>query len=138
MDGSGSTDLYAGPDEPPDDLPESKKYFTDTYSTPDTPPVSVIRNLNGDEIMKLEEADISKLKDEGWVAPEQFTVKARDGETNPDALMYKPSGFDSTKTYPVLNYLYPGPQSGSVGSRSFSPSRSDKQAVAEAWHSIVV
>ncbi|TYP92206.1 Dipeptidyl aminopeptidase/acylaminoacyl peptidase [Fodinibius salinus] len=116
---------------------KSKDYFTDSYSTPERPPVTVVRNRDGEKVMTLEKADISELKDSGWVAPEQFKVKARDGETDLYGLMYKPSNFDSDKSYPVLNYLYPGPQSGSVGSRSFMPSRSDKQAVAELGFIVV-
>ncbi len=115
----------------------SKKYFVDIYSTPVTPPVSVIRNLQGEIVMKLEEADISALEQSGWVAPVPFTVKARDEQTNLYGLMYKPSNFDPSKKYPVLNYLYPGPQSGSVGSRAFNPSRGDKQSLAELGFIVV-
>jgi dipeptidyl aminopeptidase/acylaminoacyl peptidase len=64
-------------------------------------------------------------------------VKARDGKTDLYGLMYKPSNFDPARKYPVLNYLYPGPQTGSVGSRSFTPSRSDKQSLAELGFIVV-
>jgi dipeptidyl aminopeptidase/acylaminoacyl peptidase len=67
----------------------------------------------------------------GWKAPESFTVKARDGKTDLYGLMCKPSHFDPNKKYPIINYIYPGPQSGSVGSRSFAAYRSDRQALAE-------
>lgn len=116
---------------------ESKQYFTDVYSTPTTPPVSVIRNIEGETIMEVEKSDITSLMASGWVAPIPFTVKARDNETDLYGLMYKPSNFDASKKYPILNYLYPGPQSGSVGSRSFSPSRGDKQAIAELGFIVV-
>ncbi|MBD3615603.1 MAG: DPP IV N-terminal domain-containing protein [Gracilimonas sp.] len=118
-------------------LSESGAYFVDTYSTPATPPVSTIRNMNGEEVLGLSEANISKLQEAGWVAPTPFTVKARDGETDLYGLLYKPSNFNSSASYPVLNYLYPGPQSGSVGSRSFRASRSDKQAMAELGFIVV-
>ncbi|MGM0589554.1 MAG: DPP IV N-terminal domain-containing protein [Bacteroidota bacterium] len=137
MDGSGLTLLTPEPMNHEINWSASKQYFIDTYSTPDTPPVSVIRNLNGEVVAELEKADISPLEDHGWIPPEQFTVKARDGETNLYGLMYKPSNFDPDKNYPVLNYLYPGPQSGSVGSRSFRPSRGDKQALAELGFIVV-
>jgi dipeptidyl aminopeptidase/acylaminoacyl peptidase len=137
MDGSGLRNLTPENQNHEIEWPESSDYFVDTYSTPTTPPVLVIRNLDGEVVMKLEEADISQLKEDGWIPPTQFRVKARDGETDLYGLMYKPSNFDSTKSYPVLNYLYPGPQSGSVGSRSFDPSRSDKQAVAELGFIVV-
>lgn len=118
-------------------LSESLNYFVDTYSTPNTPPVSVLRSMDGEVIAELAKADISRLEAAGWVAPEPFTVKARDGETDLFGLMYKPSNFNSSKSYPVLNYLYPGPQSGSVGSRAFRASRSDKQALAELGFIVV-
>ena len=112
-------------------------YFVDTYSTPTTPPVSVVRNMDGELIMELEEVDISHLLATGWQPPVPFSVKARDGETDLYGLMYKPTNFDASKKYPILNYLYPGPQSGSVGSRAFFPSRSDKQSLAELGFIVV-
>jgi dipeptidyl aminopeptidase/acylaminoacyl peptidase len=109
----------------------SGEAFLDTYSTPTTPPVTVLRDTHGKVLMPLETADISSLEDVGWQPPTPFRVKARDGVTDLYGLLYRPTSFDSTRSYPVLNYLYPGPQSGSVGSRSFVASRGDKQAVAE-------
>ncbi|MGH7575556.1 MAG: alpha/beta hydrolase family protein, partial [Longimicrobiales bacterium] len=73
----------------------------------------------------------------GWTPPIAFTVEARDDSTDLYGLMYRPTDFDSTRTYPVINYLYPGPQSGSVGSRSFSPARGDKRALAELGFIVV-
>lgn len=131
LDGSGLMNLTPENAHHEITWADDKDYFTDTYSTVDTPPVSVIRNLNGESVMELEKADISKLEETGWQAPEPFVVKARDGETDLYGLMYKPANFDSTKTYPVLNYLYPGPQSGSISTFGFSASRSDKQSLAE-------
>jgi len=106
-------------------------YFVDTYSTPVKPQETVVRNNKGELVLQVQKADVSELLASGWVPPEEIKVKGRDGETDIYGLMYKPSGFDPSKKYPVLNYLYPGPQSGSVGTRSFFPSRRDKQAVAE-------
>ena len=119
------------------DWSDTAEYFVDTYSTPDTPPVAVVRNTVGDLILPLEEADTSALVDAGWVAPESFVVKARDQLTDLYGLLYRPTHFDPALSYPVLNYLYPGPQSGSVGSRSFQPARRDKQAVAELGFIVV-
>ncbi len=115
----------------------SSKYFIDSYSTPDTPPVTVIRNKKGKVIMPLEEMDITDLKSSGWVEPESFAVKARDNVTDLYGLLYKPSNLDPSRTYPVLNYIYPGPQTGSVGSRSFRTARRDKQAIAELGFIVV-
>ena len=65
-------------------------------------------------------------------------MKARDGKTDIYGLMFTPSNLDSTKKYPIINYIYPGPQSGSVGTRSFSPARGDHQALAELGFIVVV
>ena len=112
-------------------------HFVDSYSTPSVPPVAVMRDLDGEVVMELERADISRLAGSGWRPPEPFTVKARDGETDLYGLMYRPTRFDPSRSYPVVNYLYPGPQSGSVGSRSFRASRGDKQAIAELGFIVV-
>jgi dipeptidyl aminopeptidase/acylaminoacyl peptidase len=115
----------------------SRKLFLDVYSTPNTPPRSIIKNMKGETVMELGKTDIAKLVANGWVAPIPFTVKARDNQTDLYGLMYKPSNFRASKKYPILNYLYPRPQSGSVGTRSFAPSRGDKQAVAELGFIVV-
>jgi dipeptidyl-peptidase-4 len=62
------------------------------------------------------------------VPPVPIIVKARDGKTDLYGMMFKPSNFDPSKKYPVIDYIYPGPQTGSVGGRSFSPARGDLQA----------
>jgi dipeptidyl-peptidase-4 len=115
----------------------SGDYFTDSYSTPVIPPITVLRNFRGTKIATLEEADITKLVEAGWIPPVPFTVKARDGKTDLYGLMHKPSNFDPEKKYPIINYIYPGPQSGSVGSRSFAASRGDRQSIAELGFIVV-
>lgn len=119
------------------EVSESGNYFVDTRSTPTTPPTSVIRNMDGEVLVELASADISELQANGWVPPVPFSVKARDGVTDLYGLMYKPSNFSSSESYPVLNYIYPGPQTGSVGSRAFRAARSDKQALAELGFIVV-
>ena len=116
---------------------KSGEYFTDVYSTPTSAPVSVLRNKLGEELLVLEQTDISALLASAWVPPEPFTVKARDQVTDLYGLMYKPSNFDESQSYPILNYVYPGPQSGSVGTRTFRASRGDKQALAELGFIVV-
>jgi len=118
-------------------LSPSGEHFVDSYSTPVTPPVTVVRDAMGRERVRVEEADISRLLATGWQAPIPFVVKARDGVTDLHGLMYKPTNFDATKRYPIVNYLYPGPQTGSVGSRSFSASRGDKPSIAELGFVVV-
>lgn len=113
------------------------EWFVDRWSTPVTPPTTVLRDARGRLVMSLETADLSRLVALGWQPPIPFTVKARDGVTDLYGLMYRPSQFDSTKRYPVLNYLYPGPQTGSVGSRNFLAARGDKQAIAELGFIVV-
>src|SRR4051794_6660772 len=60
-----------------------------------------------------------------------ITVKARDGQTDLYGLMFQPTKLDATRKYPIINFIYPGPQGGSVGSRSFSAAHVDHQALAE-------
>ena len=137
MDGAGLTLLTPDSANHAVTLSPSGAHFVDSYSTPVIPPVAVVRDLDGNVVVELERADISALLSSGWQPPEPFTVKARDGETDLHGLMYKPTGFDPARSYPVVNYLYPGPQSGSVGSRSFRASRGDKQAIAELGFIVV-
>ena len=112
-------------------LSPSGDYFVDTYSTPVEPPVSDLREKTGRKLIALEKTDITRLLKEGWKPPVPFSVKARDGKTDLYGLLFKPTDFDPAKKYPIINSIYPGPQTGSVGSRSFSASRGDRQALAE-------
>ena len=137
FDGSDLTLLTPEPAHHQVTIAPSGNFFVDQYSTPTTPPVALVRSMDGAEVLQLEQADISDLVDAGWVPPIPFQVKARDGETDLHGLMYRPSNFDENRSYPVLNYLYPGPQSGSVGSRSFRAARGDKQALAELGFIVV-
>jgi len=118
-------------------LSTSGKYFVDTYSKPDVPPTIALRDIDGKLITPLEKADISKLLAAGWKPPQPITVKARDGVTDCYGLMFKPTNLDPTKKYPIINHIYPGPQTGSVGSRNFSTGRGDAQALAELGFVVV-
>ena len=111
--------------------------FVDNFSRPDQPSTSVLRAADGREVLALEKADISRLLAAGWKPPIPFTVKARDGKTDLYGLMFRPTSFDPAKKYPIVNNIYPGPQSGSVGARSFSASRGDTQALAELGFVVV-
>ncbi|CAN5532470.1 S9 family peptidase [soil metagenome] len=112
-------------------------YFVDSWSQPNVAPVTVLRDASGKVITTLERADISRLLATGWKPPKPIIVKARDGVTDLYGLMYTPTALDSTKKYPIVNYIYPGPQTGSVGSRSFSAARGDNQALAELGFIVV-
>ncbi|MEG3193653.1 prolyl oligopeptidase family serine peptidase, partial [Lysobacter sp. D1-1-M9] len=113
-------------------------YFVDAWSTPTKPQVTVLRaSDDGRTIATIATADDSRLRATGWVPPTPFTVKARDGETELHGLMFKPTHLDENRKYPVVNYIYPGPQTGSVRGRSFSVARSDHQALAELGFIVV-
>ena len=118
-------------------LSPSGRFFVDTYSKPDVPPVSQVRDADGKLVLALEKADITKLVAAGWQPPVPITVKARDGVTDLYGLMYKPTTLDPSKKYPIVNHVYPGPQTGSVGGRAFTPSRGDAQALAELGFVVV-
>lgn len=112
-------------------LSDDGKYFLDRVSTYVEPEKSYVRSTKDGKGFQIEEMDISKLKANGWQPPVPFVVKDRNGEHDIYGLMYKPSNFDPSKKYPVVNYLYPGPQVGSIRGRQFRASRGDNQAIAE-------
>ncbi len=87
----------------------SGKYFIDNYSRVDLAPRSELRDRNGKLVCELAEADLSRLFAMGWKMPERFTVKAADGVTDLYGTMWKPFDFDSTRQYPIISYVYPGP-----------------------------
>lgn len=116
----------------------SYNYFIDTYSQPDVPPTMNYRDVKGNLITALEKTDVSRLAARGWKAPAQVSVKAHDGKTDIYGLVFTPTNMDPNKKYPVIDYIYPGPQGGSVGSWSFSASRGDNQALAELGFIVVV
>jgi dipeptidyl aminopeptidase/acylaminoacyl peptidase len=118
-------------------LSASGNYFVDSWSKPDVPAVAVLRDNNGKVLAPLERSDIARLTAAGWKPPVPFTVKARDGVTDLYGLMFKPTNFDAARKYPIVNHIYPGPQTGSVGSRSFSAARADCQALAELGFIVV-
>jgi dipeptidyl-peptidase 4 len=115
----------------------SGRFFVDVYSKPDVPPVAQLRDAEGKLLMTLEKADISRLEATGWKPPVPIVVKARDGSTDLYGLLYKPTTLDPSLKYPIVNHIYPGPQTGSVGGRQFTPSRGDAQALAELGFVVV-
>ena len=89
-------------------------YFVSNFSRVNTVPASVLYDRNGAKIMDLETADLSQLMAAGYKFPEPFTFKADDGITDLFGVMYKPFDFDSTRSYPMIQYVYPGPQTEAV------------------------
>ena len=112
-------------------------YFVTTYSSTKNPPTSILKDKNGKTLLQLSISNIDGLKSNGWQEPIEFNVKARDDKTDLYGLLYLPSYYKSDKKYPVLNYIYPGPQSGSVGNYSFMVARRDFQALAELGFVVV-
>jgi dipeptidyl aminopeptidase/acylaminoacyl peptidase len=93
---------------------DAASYFVSNFSRVNTVPASVLYDRNGSKIMDLETADLSQLLAAGYQFPEAFTFKADDGITDLFGVMYKPFDFDSTRTYPLVQYVYPGPQTEAV------------------------
>ena len=129
LDGTGLTLLNAGNFTHDVDLSDSFRYFLDNYSRVDTTPKSEIRDNTGKVVLNLETADLSNLFAAGYQFPEIFKAKAADGITDLYGVMYKPFDFDSTKKYPVVEYVYPGPQTEAVNAAfSASMDRTDRFA----------
>ena len=93
---------------------DAASYFISNFSRVNTVPASALYDRNGAKIMDLETADLSQLLAAGYQFPEPFTFKADDGITDLFGVMYKPFDFDSTRTYPLVQYVYPGPQTEAV------------------------
>mgnify|MGYP002600046249 FL=1 len=93
----------------------SKKYIIDAYSRPDLPCQFVVRDTRkGDLVVRLGGLNLDSMYKKGWKIPETFSVKAADGKTDLYGVMWKPFDFDSTKRYPVISCVYPGPQTDNV------------------------
>ncbi|MCD6332004.1 MAG: DPP IV N-terminal domain-containing protein [Bacteroidales bacterium] len=95
---------------------EDSKYFVDTYSRADMAPKSVLRNNKGEVILELEQTDLTRLYETGWQMPVRFKVKAVDGVTDLYGVMYKPIKMEKGRKYPIISYVYPGPQVESFSS----------------------
>lgn len=108
LDGTGLKRLT--PEDATHSIFMGQEHFADTYSRVDLPPVTVVRDLEGNLIEKLVEADVSELLKAGYIIPETFTVKADDGVTDLYGILIKPADFDAKKTYPVIDYVYGGAQ----------------------------
>jgi dipeptidyl aminopeptidase/acylaminoacyl peptidase len=119
FDGSGLKLLNPGDFDHNSNMDDDAKYFIDNFSRVNTVPRSVLFDNNGRKIMDLETADLSRLFEAGYKFPQPFKVKADDGITDLYGVMYKPFDFDSTKKYPIIEYVYPGPQTEAVN-KSFS------------------
>jgi dipeptidyl-peptidase-4 len=131
FDGQGLQLLTAEPGTHDIAFAPNGKSFVDSYSSPETPHVAVLRDNSGKVLATVAREDISRLLAFGWKPPIPITVKGRDGKTDLYGLMFRPTRFDEHKKYPIVNNIYPGPQTGSVGTRGFVAARGDCQALAE-------
>lgn len=114
-DGTGFTLLDAGNFHNVAAMSPTKRFLVENHSRIDVAPTSVVRDAaTGAVVMKLEDMDLTRLKEMGWKAPERFVVKAADGITDIYGNMWKPFDFDSTKKYPIIANVYPGPQTEGV------------------------
>lgn len=113
----------------------SGQVFADTYSRVDQPPVSVLRDVTGKRLRILQQADIAPLLATGWRPPEPFYAKARDGATDLHGVLFRPSNFDASRRYPVIDSIYPGPQATKVP-RAFG--LSSAQSLAELGFIVVM
>jgi dipeptidyl aminopeptidase/acylaminoacyl peptidase len=112
-------------------LSPSKKFFIDTHSSPEQPTAAELRTTDGQEMMKLAQADVSRLSSLNWHAPEEFVAKSADGKTDLYGLIYKPADFDPAKKYPVIDNIYNGPQTTWVPRTFNGPQAVFPQALAQ-------
>ncbi|MGZ3944668.1 MAG: DPP IV N-terminal domain-containing protein [Mucilaginibacter sp.] len=137
FDGKHMTDLTPEEGNHTVSFSPDDSYIVDSYSQPDVPPVTVVRDMNGKLLVTLEKEDVSRLEATGWHAPIPFSIKAHDGKTDVYGLLFVPPNADPNKKYPIIDYIYPGPQGGSVGSWSFAASRGDDVALTELGFVVV-
>lgn len=114
FDGSGLRLLNPGDFDHSVSMNDNNRFFVSNHSRVNTAPKSVLYSAEGRKVMDLETADLSNLMAAGYKFPEPFTVKADDGITDLYGVLYKPYNFDSTKKYPIITYVYPGPQTEAV------------------------
>lgn len=136
FDGSGLRLLSPGEYDHTTPMDDNESYFIDNYSRVNTVPKSTLYNSEGRKIMDLETADLSSLMAAGYKFPQVFKVKADDGVTDLYGVMYKPFDFDSNKKYPIIEYVYPGPQTEAVN-KSFTKSMDRVDRLAQLGFIVV-
>ncbi len=114
FDGTGLKLLNPGNFDHAMRMNDNNTFFVNNFSRVNSVPASVLYNAEGKKVMDLETADLSSLMATGYKFPEPFKVKADDGITDLYGVMYKPFDFDATKKYPIIEYVYPGPQTEAV------------------------
>ncbi|MGH9385186.1 MAG: DPP IV N-terminal domain-containing protein, partial [Vicinamibacterales bacterium] len=129
FDGSGMKLLNTGDASHNVSVTDSSRFFVDNASRIDGAPDSTLMDTLGNSVLKLETPDLKPLIEAGFKFPEPFTVKADDGITDLYGVMYKPFDFDASRKYPIIAFVYPGPQTESV-TKTFNP-RSNNVSLAQ-------
>jgi dipeptidyl-peptidase 4 len=138
LDGSGFLQLTD------DDLdhdvvsPDEGGYFIDRASSPSQPPHAVVRDGAGQVLVDLECPDTDALRAQGWTPPERFRTTATDGKTPIYGLLWRPHGFDPTRRYPVIEQIYPGPQTYNAGAAFDSPHVGHPESFAALGFAVVI
>jgi dipeptidyl-peptidase-4 len=136
FDGSGMKLLNAGDFDHAVNMNDEARYFVDNFSRVNTVPKALLKDNNGLTVMELETADLSLLMSAGYKFPEPFKVKADDGITDLYGVMYKPFDFDPTKKYPIIEYVYPGPQTEAVN-KAFTKSLDNTDRLAQFGYVVI-
>lgn len=131
LDGTGLTRLTEAPGSHEIEFSPSKEYFLDTHSSLERPPAVDLRRADGSLIRTLSEANIEALDELRWTPPEMFVAKALDGRTDLYGVLYKPYDFDASKKYPVIEYIYNGPQMSLMAFRAPFTSQRQLRAIAQ-------
>ena len=115
FDGEGLTVLTEGDGTHKVTFSPDNKYLIDEWSRVDHPPVFTLRNArSGEQICDLESADWEALTSSGWSVPERFVAKGRDNRTDIYGIIVRPSNYDPSRRYPVIEKIYAGPQGSFV------------------------
>jgi dipeptidyl-peptidase-4 len=136
FDGSGMKLINGGDFDHAVSMNDGSKYVVDNFSRVNTIPKSVLLDNNGNKVMDLETTDLSLLMATGYKFPEPFKVKADDGITDIYGVMYKPFDFDPKKKYPIIEYVYPGPQTEAVN-KSFNKSMDRTERLAQFGYIVI-
>ena len=109
LDGTGFTALTSTPGQHEPAFSPSGDFFVDSYSSLTQPHTVELRRTDGTLIKRLGQASTTALAEAGYTPPEPFRVKAADGTSDLYGVLYRPSDFDSTRRYPIIDYIYAGP-----------------------------
>jgi len=136
FDGSNMKLLNAGDFDHLANVNDNNTFFVDNYSRVNTAPKATLYDGTGKKVMDLETTDLSLLMAAGYKFPEPFKVKADDGITDLYGVMYKPFDFDPNKKYPIIEYVYPGPQTEAVN-KAFSKSMDRTERLAQFGYIVI-